>query len=170
MIHIRERQRERNHRHHSLRFFLGKQQLEQQLFCMLSVIERGLEPVLWSGTDWWSLLLGVWKRPVCPAVLVACRVSVAFLNGLCSSLTEKLQWHAVAKMNQSVFSTSCVITSLQRQVSRTSRKIFSLSGHWRAIVLLNRPITFDIQSWWCFTFIDLICCEQSDKWKGVFKL
>lgn len=82
-----------HHHHHSLHCCISANihqyslfpLRKQQLLCMLSIIKRGLEPILWSGMDWWSLLLGVWERLVCPAVLVTCLLSGPFLNGLCSS-------------------------------------------------------------------------------------
>lgn len=78
--------------------------------------------------------------------------------------TETLQWCAVANMDQPVCSTSCVSPGCRTaQVSCSNRKIFDLPGRQRAIVLLNWPITFDRQSWWCFTFINLVCCEHSKK-------
>lgn len=60
------------------------------------------------------------------------------------------------------------VTWLQDQVSCSNRKIFDLPGHQRAMVLLNWPITFDRQSWWCFTFINLLCCEHSNKMEMSF--
>lgn len=134
---------------------------------MLSIMERGLEPGLWPGTDRWSLLQGVWKRLVCPGVPHACLLPGAFFNGLCSIYSIGMDWNtSVVRRGQhgpaGLFHKLCV-TWLQDQVSCSNRKIFDLPGRQRVMVFWNWPITFDRQSWWCFTFINLVCCEHSKK-------
>lgn len=99
---------------------------KQQLFCTLSIIERGLEPILWSDVDRWSLRLGVRERLVSPAVLVTCLLSGPFLNGLCTSYYIGIDWNASmvdSGHNEPVgLFHKPRITSLQGQVTRNQQE------------------------------------------------